>query len=181
MNAIELSDRIKDGIRSIPDFPQAGVLFRDITPVLANGKLLGQLVRHIAAEFADYRIDVVAAIESRGFIIGAPLAVELGAGFAPIRKPGKLPHRTVRVDYDLEYGTDALEAHIDAVSSSQRVLLIDDVLATGGTACAALQLLHELGAQVVGAAFLVELADLSGRGRLGNVPVYSLVRYGAGE
>ena len=181
MTAAELSDRVKNGIRTIPDFPQSGVIFRDITPVLSNAALLGSIVRHLTAEFAHVHIDVVVAIESRGFILGAPLAVALGAGFAPIRKPGKLPHRTLRVEYDLEYGTDALEAHIDAVSSSQRVLLIDDVLATGGTANAALRLIDELGGDVVCAAFLVELAFLSGRTRLGDVPVFSLVRYDAGE
>jgi adenine phosphoribosyltransferase len=181
MTAVEICDRVKDGIRTIPDFPQPGIVFRDITPVLGNAALLRHVVQHMATEFAHVGIDVVVAIESRGFILGAPLAVELGAGFAPVRKPGKLPHRTVRVDYDLEYGSDALEAHIDAVSSGQRVLLVDDVLATGGTASAALRLIDELGAQVVCAAFLVELAALAGRARLGSVPAYSLVTYGADE
>lgn len=171
-----LRERIQIALRSIPDFPEPGIVFRDITPVLADARLLRAIVLELAERFADDGIDLVAAVESRGFILGAPLAVQLGAGFVPIRKPGKLPHRTVRVDYDLEYGSDAVEAHIDALLPGHRVLLIDDVLATGGTARAALRLIEQLNGHVVGAAFLIELAQLGGRDRLSDVPVTSLLR-----
>ncbi|MGH7445004.1 MAG: adenine phosphoribosyltransferase [Longimicrobiales bacterium] len=177
MKHAALEARLRSSIRTIPDFPQPGILFRDITPVLADRALLADVVRHIATTVEDLRVDVVAAIESRGFIIGAPLAVQLGVGFVPIRKPGKLPHQTVRIDYDLEYGTDALEAHVDAIHADQRILLVDDVLATGGTAHAALRLLQRLGGTVASAAFLLELDALAGRARLGEVPVFSLLRY----
>ncbi len=176
-----LEPRLRDAIRAIADFPQPGILFRDITPLLADAALLAEAVAHIAATVAPLRVDIVAAIESRGFILGAPVALALRAAFMPIRKPGKLPHTTMRVEYALEYGTDALEAHTDAVEPGQRVLLIDDVLATGGTAQAALHLLARLGGDVVSAAFLVELDALRGRARLGDVPVFSLVRYADGE
>jgi adenine phosphoribosyltransferase len=171
-----LAERVTAGLRDVPDFPRPGILFKDITPVLADPPLFQEIIAHFAAQFRDERIDVVAGIESRGFILGGALAAALGAGFAPIRKPGKLPHQRLRIEYELEYGTDALEAHIDAVASGARVLVIDDVLATGGTARAAIELMHQLGADVAGAAFLLELEFLAGRSRLPDVPLSALVR-----
>jgi adenine phosphoribosyltransferase len=173
----DLASRIRDRIRDVPDFPQPGIVFKDLTPVLAEPDLLGQAVRHMADPFRDAGIDRIAAIESRGFILGAPLAIELGIGFSPIRKPGKLPWRTIRVDYQLEYGTDALEAHTDAIEAGSRVLLVDDLLATGGTAAGAADLVRRLGGIVVGATFLVELGSLGGRHRLGAIPTLAVVRF----
>lgn len=173
-----LADRIRQRIRDVPDFPQPGILFKDLTPVLGDGALLRDIIAALAVRHAGERIDRVAAIESRGFLFGAPLALALGTGFAPIRKPGKLPYRTVRVDYALEYGTDALEAHTDAVREGERVLLVDDLLATGGTAAGAIDLVHRLGARVVGVSFVVELAFLAGRAKLDGVPAHTLVTYG---
>lgn len=172
-----LATRIRDRIRDIPDFPQPGIVFKDITPVLAEGELFRELIDHLAATFRDQRIDRIAAIESRGFLFGAPLAVALGVGIAPIRKPGKLPHETRRIDYALEYGTDSLEAHVDAFHPRERVLLVDDVLATGGTAAGAVSLVHVLGATVVASTFLVELAFLQGRAKLGGLPIVSVLEY----
>ncbi len=172
-----LEDRLRTRIRDVPDFPQPGIVFKDITPVLADGGLFAEVVERLAEPFAGQGIDVVVGIEARGFIFAAPIALRLGAGLAPVRKPGKLPHHTIRVDYELEYGTDALEVHADAVAAGQRVLIVDDVLATGGTAAAAARLLERLGGQVVGMAFVVELAFLHGRGRLAGRPVVSLVRF----
>jgi adenine phosphoribosyltransferase len=174
----ELARRIQHRVRDVPDFPRPGIIFKDITPVLGDATLLGDLVRSLHDRLANVPADLLVAIESRGFIIGAPLAVSLGIAFAPIRKPGKLPYRTVRVSYELEYGTDALEAHVDAVHAGQRVLLVDDVLATGGTAAGAARLVHELGGEVVGAAFVIEPAFLEGRKKLHGFPVESIVRYG---
>lgn len=175
-----LEQRIRGRIRDVPDFPQPGILFKDITPVLADAALMREVVEHLAGQHRGGGIDVVAGIESRGFIFGAPLALALGAGFTPIRKPGKLPYRTVRVDYALEYGTDALEAHIDGVAAGQRVLIVDDLLATGGTAAGARDLVQRLGGEVVGVSFMVELSFLSGRARLDGVPVHSIVSYDGG-
>ena len=172
-----LAARLRERVRDVPDFPQPGILFKDITPALAEGALLQDIVRGFADEFRHLGVQRVAGIESRGFILAAPLAVQLGVGFAPIRKPGKLPHQRVRVDYALEYGTDALEAHVDAFAPGERVLLVDDVLATGGTAAGAVQLIQKLGATVVATAFLLELAFLEGRSRLTGVPVFSLLEY----
>jgi adenine phosphoribosyltransferase len=174
---VSLEQRIRDRIRDVPDFPQPGITFKDITPLLADAALLRSVVARMAELAMDLRIEVVAGIESRGFIFGAPVAVAIGAGFTPIRKPGKLPHRTVRVDYELEYGTDALEAHTDGVLAGQRVLLIDDVLATGGTAAGALRLIQQLGGDAIAAAFLLELGFLRGRARLGGLALHALVRY----
>jgi adenine phosphoribosyltransferase len=174
-----LATRVSARIRDVPDFPQPGILFKDITPVLAEGALLREVVERIAEEFGRAGIQRIAGIESRGFILGAPLAVRLGVGFTPIRKPGKLPYETRRVDYALEYGTDALEAHVDAVQPGDRVLLVDDVLATGGTASGAVRLIRELGGDVVATAFLIELAFLHGRQKLHDVPVFSLIEYGS--
>lgn len=174
---LDLAERLRRTIRDIPDFPKPGILFKDITPVLSEPSLYAAVVDHLAAAHAAMGIDRVVGIEARGFLFAAPLAVRLGAGFVPVRKPGKLPHRTVRVDYALEYGSDALEAHEDAIRPGERVLLVDDLLATGGTAGAAAQLVERLGGQVVGAAFVVELGFLDGRLRLGALPVQSIVTF----
>ncbi len=171
----ELERRLRASLRDVPDFPKPGSVFKDITPVLADPALFGDVVRALAARAAG--ADLVVGIESRGFIFGAPLALLLGCGFVPFRKPGKLPYRTERVEYGLEYGTDALEAHVDAIQPGQRVLLVDDVLATGGTAVAAVELVRRLGGEVVGAAFVLELAFLGGRAKLGELPLHTLVTF----
>jgi adenine phosphoribosyltransferase len=175
--SIDLADRIRRGVREIPDFPSPGILFRDITPVLADPALFGSIVEHLRRRFAGNRPDVVVAIESRGFIVGAPLALALGSGFAPIRKPGKLPHETIRVEYALEYGSDALEAHVDAIRPGQRVLVVDDVLATGGTASAAVDLVRRLGGEVLACGFVIELGPLRGRDRLADLTTESILVY----
>jgi len=162
-------------MRDVPDFPRPGIIFKDITPVLADPVLFGDIIEHMAATWAGQGIDAVAGVESRGFIFGAPLALRLGCAFLPIRKPGKLPYRTVSVEYALEYGTDRLEAHEDAVVAGARVLVVDDVLATGGTALATIQLVERLGGSVAGATFLLELGFLHGAERLGSLPLNILV------
>ena len=164
-------------IRDVPDFPTPGILFRDITPLLAHPTGLRQTVQWMSERFQTSGVEVVAGIESRGFIFGAPLAVALGTGFVPIRKLGKLPHTTIRRGYDLEYGSNHLEVHADAIRPGQRVLLVDDVLATGGTAAASAELVEELGGVVVAAAFLMELSGLRGRDRLRGREVYSAISY----
>jgi len=173
----ELAARLRATIRDVPDFPQPGILFKDITPVLGDAALFQDVVIHLAEKLAAEKIDVVAGIESRGFIFGAPLALALGAGFVPIRKPGKLPAEKVRVDYELEYGTDSLEAHADSIVKGQRVLIADDVLATGGTAAAASRLVRQLEGTVVGFCILVELSFLHGRERLKETPLHTLLTY----
>jgi adenine phosphoribosyltransferase len=172
-----LEAALRATIRDVPDFPQPGILFKDITPVLADAALFHAVIAQLAATFRTSRIDLVVAIESRGFIFGAPLALELQSGFVPIRKPGKLPFDKLRVDYALEYGTDALEAHRDAIAGGQRILIVDDVLATGGTAAAAVQLVQLLGGDVAALCFLVELSFLNGRKKIMDVPVHSLITY----
>jgi adenine phosphoribosyltransferase len=164
-------------IRTIPDFPIPGIQFKDITPLLANPQAFSSVINRFTDRYTARGIDAVVGIESRGFIFGAPLALQLGAAFVPIRKPGKLPHQTLGVDYSLEYGTNRLEIHRDAVQPGAQVIVIDDLLATGGTIAAACDLLTQLGAQVVETAFLIELEFLQGRLRLGDRPVFSLVRY----
>jgi adenine phosphoribosyltransferase len=173
----DLVARVRAAVRDVPDFPKPGILFKDITPILRDAVLFNDVVDHLTDLFADQRIDVVAGIESRGFIFGAPLANALGAGFVPIRKPGKLPAERVRVDYALEYGTDAVEAHADAIGAGERVLIVDDVLATGGTAQAAARLVRELRGELVGFCILIELGFLDGRARLEGIPLRTLVRY----
>lgn len=170
-------ERLRTRIRNVPDFPQPGIVFKDITPLLADHELFAEVVERLAEPFARRGIDTIIGIEARGFIFAAPLALRLGAGFVPVRKPGKLPHHAIRIDYDLEYGSDALEVHADAVAPGHRVLIVDDVLATGGTAAATARLLERLGGQVVGMACVVELAFLHGRDRLGDRPVLSLVQF----
>lgn len=164
-------------IRDIPDFPEPGVVFKDITPVLAHSDGFAALVKAMADPFREAGVSQVAGIEARGFTLAAPVALELGAGFIPIRKPGKLPFETMRQDYSLEYGTDALEVHVDAVPQGERVLLVDDVIATGGTAAAAIRLLNDIGAEVVGFSVFIELVFLSGNELLDGVPINALVRY----
>lgn len=172
-----ISDDLKRAIRDVKDFPKPGIVFKDVTPVLLDAKLFGKTVELMAEPYKGARITRVVAIESRGFLFGAPIALELGAGLVPIRKPGKLPAATQRVEYALEYGTDALEMHHDAVRADDRVLVVDDVLATGGTANAAAQLVAGTGAAVVGFSFLVELDFLKGRQRLQGRRVEALLHY----
>lgn len=164
-------------IRDIPDFPEPGVVFKDITPVLADGRAFSTLIDALADPFRGQGVSKVAGIEARGFTLATPVADRLGAGFIPVRKPGKLPFQTVREDYTLEYGTDALEVHVDAVYPGERVLLVDDVIATGGTAAAAIRLLRGIGAEVVGFSVFIELAFLGGIDMLDSVPFHALVRY----
>ena len=164
-------------IRDVPDFPKKGILFKDITPLLGTPAALQFTVESLAKPFRDSGVSQVAAIESRGFIFGSCVARLLGAGFVPIRKPGKLPWTTRRNEYVLEYGTDALEIHDDALSKNDRVVLIDDVLATGGTAAAASCLVRDSGAQLVGVAMVIELSFLNGRSKLNGIPVHSLITY----
>lgn len=164
-------------IRDIPDHPTPGVVFKDITPLLADPKGLSVAVAAIVEAYEGMGVDHVVGIEARGFIFGAPVAHALGAGFVPVRKPGKLPWETVGEEYTLEYGTDRLEMHVDAVGRGNRVLVVDDVLATGGTAGATARLVEQSGATVVGLAFVIELTFLGGRGKLGDRPVVSLVEY----
>lgn len=168
---------LKSLIRDVPDFPKAGILFKDITPLLKNGKALRMVVDELSRRFKQERITQVVGIESRGFIFSPVLAYQLGAGFVPVRKKGKLPHTVERISYSLEYGEDHLEIHQDAVSKGDRVLIADDLLATGGTAEAVMKLVQKLGAQVVGLGFLVELSFLHGRSRFSNLPLHALIQY----
>jgi adenine phosphoribosyltransferase len=164
-------------IRDIKDFPTEGILFKDITTLLKEGPAFRAVVDMLAANYANDRIDVVVGIESRGFIFGGAVAHQLGAGFVPVRKLGKLPGKTIEVEYELEYGRDALAMHEDAVQPGQRVLAVDDLLATGGTMAAALRLVQQLGGKVIGVAFMIELAFLKGREKLKDYPLHSLIVY----
>lgn len=177
MTAFSLRDQLRSCIRDIPDFPKPGIVFKDITPVLLDSRLFRETTEAMAAPFVGGRVTHVVAVESRGFILGAPVAQLLGAGFVPFRKPGKLPHVVRRIEYALEYGVDALEAHQDALGAGHRVLIVDDVLATGGTAEAACALVESLGAELVGCSFLMVLGFLKGRERLGPRRVESLLAY----
>ncbi|OLC10598.1 MAG: adenine phosphoribosyltransferase [Gemmatimonadetes bacterium 13_1_40CM_66_11] len=168
---------LKRTIRDVTNFPKPGIVFKDVTPVLLDAKLFAQTVQLMAEPYRGARITRVVSIESRGFLFGAPIALELGAGLVPIRKPGKLPAATQRIEYALEYGTDALEMHHDAVQPGDRVLVVDDVLATGGTASAAAQLVGGTGAAVTGFSFLIELDFLKGRQRLQGRRVEALLHY----
>ena len=168
---------LKSHIRHVPDFPKAGILFYDITTLLRDPLGFKATVDLLSTPFADQGIDVVVGIESRGFILGGAVAQKIGAGFIPIRKPGKLPAKAIKETYDLEYGKDALEIHEDAVQPGQRVLIVDDVLATGGTARAAAQLVVQLGGELHGLAFLIELLFLNGRSKLADRRVFSVLQY----
>src|SRR5262245_43925679 len=164
-------------VRDVPDFPKPGILFRDLTPLMSHAAALRETVERLAERVEALRPDALAAIESRGFIFGAAVAVRLRLGFVPLRKPGKLPWKTRQHRHDLEYGSDGIEIHEDAVAAGARVALVDDLLATGGTAGAAIRLAQGLGAEVVGAAFVIELAALGGRARLHGVPAQALLVY----
>jgi adenine phosphoribosyltransferase len=170
-------EHLKELVRAVPDFPIPGILFRDVTPLLRDPRGLREVVERLAEEYRDAGIDVVAGIESRGFIFGAPLAMALSAGFVPIRKPGRLPYDRVSREYALEYGTSVLEMHADAVRAGERVLLVDDLLATGGTARAGAHLVEALGGEVAACAFVIELEFLEGRRALEGYEVRSLIRY----
>lgn len=168
---------IRQAIRDIPNFPKPGVIFKDITPLLGNGRLFQQTIELLAHRYHSQSVDMVLGIESRGFIVGAALAYALGAGFSIVRKPGKLPYQTHSASYQLEYGSDTLEVHRDALGPGSRVLIADDLIATGGTAAAAAALVSKLGGEVVECAFVIELSFLQGRERLKPLQVFSLVQY----
>jgi adenine phosphoribosyltransferase len=170
-------DVLKAKIRHVPDFPKAGILFYDVTTLLRDAEGFKIAIDSLANPFATRGIDLVVGVESRGFILGAAVADRIGAGFVPVRKVGKLPSTTVRVTYDLEYGSDSLEMHHDAVESGQRVLIVDDLLATGGTARATVDLVKQLGGKVEGVAFLIELVELNGRSRLQGEQVFAVLQY----
>ena len=168
---------LTDYIRDIPDFPKPGILFRDITPLLASPKAFQACIDRFASYYRGRGIDVIIAAEARGFIFAAPLALELGVGFVPVRKPGKLPGETNSFQYDLEYGSDSLEIHVDGIQSNQNVLILDDLLATGGTMGACCKLVEQAGANVVGCAFLIELAGLGGAEKLAGHDILALIKY----
>ncbi|MDA8345188.1 MAG: adenine phosphoribosyltransferase [Thermaerobacter sp.] len=163
-------------LRTIPDFPRVGINFIDITPWVLDGQAFRAAIDELAAFARPLGVDLVAGPEARGFLVGAPLALALGVGFAPVRKPGRLPYDTMRVDYELEYGEASLEIHVDAVKPGQRVLVVDDLLATGGTVAATISLIERQGGLVPGLGFMVELAFLDGRSRLPKLPIHSVVR-----
>jgi adenine phosphoribosyltransferase len=168
---------LKSIIRDIPDFPKPGIVFKDITPLLSNHAAFSKAIKDISHHFTGRDIDLVLGAEARGFIFGSALAYEMGVGFVPARKPGKLPHKTTVATYELEYGTDSLEIHEDAIIPGQRVLIVDDVLATGGTARAKADLIEKLKGEVAGMAFLIELAALGGRAKLNGYDILSLIQY----
>ena len=172
-----MQEYVQSKIRAIEDFPKKGIIFRDITTAVKDPQAMRYMIDYLYDRYKDERIDYVAGIESRGFIFGAALAYKLGAGFIVIRKPGKLPAETISQEYELEYGTDTIEMHADAVEPGKKVLIIDDLLATGGTVDAADKLLKKAGANVVGAAFIIELTDLHGRERLKDIDVFSMVQF----
>lgn len=174
---MDASSRLRSAIRDIPDFPKKGILFRDITPVLGDADLFRTAIAAFVKICRDAKAEKIAGIDARGFLFGATVAYELGLGFVPIRKKGKLPFRTITQSYDLEYGSSEVEIHTDAFNDGEKVVLIDDLLATGGTAGAAIKLIRHSGAEVVAAAFLIELSELGGRAVLGGVPVISIVAY----
>lgn len=167
----------EEKIREVPDFPQPGILFRDITPLLADGPLYHKAIEQLAEFARTCQAEIVVGPEARGYVVGAPLALALGVGFVPVRKRGKLPWHTVSVSYELEYGTDTLEMHEDAIRPGQRVLVADDLLATGGTISATTRLVEKLGGIVVGGAFLIELTHLNGRQKLPGIAIKTLVHY----
>ncbi len=177
MSSVPESIHLEDWIRDIPDFPQKGILFKDITPLLQDKAAFRAAMERLAAHYAGAGIEAVVGVESRGFIFGSVLAYLLNCGFVPVRKFGKLPHQTMIVEYELEYGTNIVEIHTDAIKPGQRVLIVDDLLATGGTVSAAMELVENLGGHIVGIAFLVELAFLRGRDRLKGHDVFALIKY----
>lgn len=173
--SMALSDRVKQALRAVPDYPKPGILFQDITPLLSDAKLFGDVITGLVAPFRSAGITHILGIEARGFIFGAAVAHEMKVGFIPARKPGKLPWETVKASYQLEYGTDSLEAHRDACLGNARVLVVDDVLATGGTARAAGELIRKLGGELAGWSFLLELGFLPGRDRLAGAPASTIL------
>lgn len=172
----ELEARVRATIRDIVDFPKPGIVFKDITPLVQNGEVFGEIAAHFRDRYAGQGITHIVGIESRGFVFGAAIAHAMGLGLTLVRKPGKLPYETVGVDYSLEYGTDRVEMHVDAVKAGDRVVIIDDLLATGGTCAATAELIRSQGAEIVECAFVIELGFLEGRARLG-FPVYALASY----
>ena len=172
-----LSEQIDLTIRNVPDFPQPGIQYKDITPVLADTRLMRGIIGAFAKHYKPQGVDVIVGVESRGFIFGTPLSIAIEASFVPIRKPGKLPADVIRTDYTLEYGSGSLEVHADAIKPGQRVVIVDDLLATGGTLEASKKLVEELGGVVVGCAVVINLAFLNGAERLGDTPIMSLVDY----
>lgn len=169
--------QLESCIRNIPDFPKAGIQFKDITPLTKDPEMLRFSVEELVKPFREQNITAIAGMEARGFIFGSLAAMELGVAFIPLRKPGKLPYDVKRVSYDLEYGSAELEVHIDALNKNDRVLLVDDLIATGGTAVASCELLESLEAEILGCAFVIELDDLGGREKLSNYPVHALLHY----
>ncbi len=167
----------RDQIRTIPDFPETGVLFRDITTLLKNGPAFSEMINELAEKMSIYKPDLVVGPESRGFIMGSAVAFKLGCGFIPVRKPGKLPAEVLRHEYKLEYGTDTLEIHQDSITKGQRVIIVDDLLATGGTAGATVKMIEALGGEVVALGFLIELTYLNGREHLKGYPIETLIEY----
>ena len=170
-------ENLKKAIRDIPDFPKKGIIFKDITPLLRDPGLFKEAVNHLCEYFKDKRIDVVASVESRGFILGTTVAYNLGAGFVPVRKKGKLPYKTYSATYALEYGKDTLEVHQDAIKSGDRVLIVDDLLATGGTVGAAIELVNKMGGEIAGIGFLIELMFLNGREKNKGYDMFSLIKF----
>jgi len=170
-------DDLKQYIRNIPDFPKKGILFRDITTLLSNSEKFKEVIDELVKRYSGKGIDAVVAVESRGFIFGGALAERIGAGVVPVRKKGKLPHKTLSATYSLEYGEDMLQIHEDALQTGAKVLLIDDLLATGGTMGAVIELVKKLKAEIIESAFVIELTDLKGRAKLKDIPVYSMVKY----
>ena len=177
MTDTALAARVRGALRAIPDYPNPGIVFQDITPVLGNGPLFREVIEAMAAPFRGDGVTHVVGIEARGFILGGAVAAALGAGFVPVRKPGKLPSTALRASYSLEYGTDSLEIHADAIGKGDRALIVDDVIATGGTARAVAELVEKLGGQVALYAFLIELTFLPGRQKLAGYEVRSLIPY----
>lgn len=174
----QIADEVKEMIRSIPDFPKPGILFRDITTALKDQATLKKMVDFLCEKFKEEKIDYIVGLESRGFIFGVPVAYKLNAGFIPVRKPNKLPSKTLKESYALEYGTDTLEIHEDALKKGDKVLIVDDLLATGGTASAACNLVIKTGAEIIGCGFIIELVDLKGRNKLPkDCKIVSMVEY----
>jgi adenine phosphoribosyltransferase len=168
---------LKELVRDIPDFPKKGIIFKDITPVLQNPAGLKEVVDKFSEHYANQKIDVIVGAEARGFLFGPAVAINIGAGFVPVRKPGKLPYETASKTYDLEYGTDTLEIHKDAVKAGDNVLMMDDLLATGGTMAASCELVESLGGKITGCAFLIELGFLNGKEKLSQYDIFSLIQY----
>lgn len=178
MTTTDVIANVKDKIRSVNDFPKHGVIFRDITTALKEPETLKEMIDYLCEQFKDVKIDYIAGIESRGFIFGMPMAYKLNAGFVPIRKPNKLPAETISQEYELEYGSDKIEVHVDAIKEGDNVLIVDDLLATGGTAEAACKLIKKTGGNLVGIAFLIELEELHGRDKFDkDIKVVSMLKY----